>query len=98
MKFFLTRSISAVFAIFDVASCQGQIQEEPEMGKPDPMVSSDGAAALASTIDTLEELWNTGNYDRLDTILAANFRRQAPDENRDRIATCLKGMTPSGFA
>lgn len=92
MKIFLTRSIAAVFAIFVVASCQNQAQEQPEVADPAVTESSDRETALASTIDALEEVWNSGNYDRLAAILAADFRRQGPDESFEGVQAMQEFM------
>ena len=54
---------------------------------PAPELSSepvpDYAAQLGPAADSFIEVWNTRDYDKLDAILSADFRRRAPDQNAD---------------
>jgi steroid delta-isomerase-like uncharacterized protein len=45
----------------------------------------DHAAKLGPAIEEIFEVWNTKEYDRLDAILAADFRREAPDQEAEGI-------------
>lgn len=86
----LARSV-ALFAVFVLVAggCQeqNQPQEESETAGQVVAESSDRKAELASTIDGLEEVWNTGDYDRLDTVFAADFRRDGPDQDVEGLET-----------
>lgn len=93
MRTVLNRWTSTTFLILLVASCQtGEEPADDSMAAPgDESVATDWSAR-ESAIETFFSVWNTEGYDRLDSILATDFRRRAPDQNADGRAEMKEFM------
>jgi len=67
----------AFAGLFVVVACQ------PAAVQPAAPAAPDYAAEYGPAIDAIFEAWNMKQYDQLDSVLAADFRRIAPDQNAD---------------
>lgn len=65
-----------------VAACQ-PAAETPAPAAPAP--APDPAAELAPVVDAFVGVWNSKDYAKLDSILAADFQRIAPDQNAEGL-------------
>jgi steroid delta-isomerase-like uncharacterized protein len=52
----------------------------------------DYAAQLGPAADSFIEAWNTKEYDKLDGIASADYRRRAPDQDADGLAAMKEFM------
>jgi len=52
----------------------------------------DYAAELKPVFDTVIEVWNSQEYDKLSGVLAENFRRIAPDQDADGLQAMIEFM------
>lgn len=94
MKTVLNRWASATFLILLVASCQTAEEpaEDTMAESVDESVAAD-ASARESAVETFFAVWNREEgYDRLDSILATDFRRVAPDQNAEGRAEMKEFM------
>ena len=66
----------AAIALIATVSCPAPAPEPPP----------DYAAELGPAAKEFIEVWNTRDYDKLDAIMSADFRRVAPDQNADGLA------------
>lgn len=74
-------SVAVVTLIFVGAACQQQpVTEQAETTEP-----ADATAGLEAAASTFIEMWNTKNYDLLDTVMAVDFKRQAPDQSAEGL-------------
>jgi len=69
----LARTLVAAILTAAISACQ----PPAPAGAPPP----DYAATLGPMTDKFMTMWDTKNYDLLDSILAPDFRRTAPDQN-----------------
>lgn len=72
MKRLLARTLVAATLMAAVPACQ---PPAPTAAPPDY------AATLGPVTDKFITMWDTKNYDLLDSILAPDFRRSAPDQS-----------------
>lgn len=85
---------SAFVILFVAAACQTAEEpaEEPMEGSAEESVASD-TPALESAVETFFVVWNTPEgYDRLDSIMAVDFRRRGPDQDADGLAAMKQFM------
>lgn len=93
MMTLLARSIVVALTVLAVVGCQNQAGQETDVAQEGATESApDREATLAATVDALEEVWNSGDYDRLDTILAADVRRDGPDQDAEGIEAMRQFM------
>lgn len=85
MKVILARSLVPALVVLVAAACETQTQEEPAGAGSDTTEIAEAASAMESAVGTLEEVWNTGNYDLLDAVVATDYRRIAPDQDAEGI-------------
>ncbi len=77
MRKHLAHSVALATLIFVGAACQQQpVTEQAETTEP-----VDITAELEAGAKTFIEMWNTENYDLLDTAMTADFKRHAPDQS-----------------
>lgn len=67
----------ALASLVAVVACQ------PAAAPPAAPAAPDYAAEYGPAIDAIFDAWNTKQYDQLDSVLAADFTRVAPDQNAD---------------
>lgn len=84
-------AIVGLVLIFVFSACGRQSANETGSAI-EPAVATDTAAHEAA-VATLFSVWNTKEYDRLDSVMAPGIRRVAPDqnaENRDEIKAFMR--------
>jgi steroid delta-isomerase-like uncharacterized protein len=74
-------SVAVATLVLVGAACQQQpVTEQAETTEP-----VDITAELEAGANTFIEMWNTKNYDLLDTAMAADFKRHAPDQSTEGV-------------
>jgi steroid delta-isomerase-like uncharacterized protein len=87
VKKHLAHSVAVATLIFVGAACQQQpVTEQAETTEP-----ADATAELETAANTFIEMWNTKNYDLLDTAMTADFKRHAPDQGAQGLEE-MKGF------
>lgn len=86
----------AALALVAVTACQPHAEHAaPEPAAP---AAPDYAAEYGPVIDTLFEVWNSRELDRLDGAMAADYQRVAPDQNADSLEGMKAFMTQAWTA
>lgn len=80
MRKHLTHSVAVATLIFVGAACQQPVTEQATTTEP-----VDVTAKLEAATNTFIEMWNTKNYDLLDTAMTADFKRHAPDQDAEGL-------------
>jgi steroid delta-isomerase-like uncharacterized protein len=81
VKTYSAHLVALATFIFVGAACQQQpVTEQAETTEP-----VDTTAELEAAANTFIEMWNTKNYDLLDTAMAVDFKRQAPDQSAEGL-------------
>lgn len=76
-------ALAVAFVIVATAACQ----------TPTPVATApDHAAELSPAFDAYIEAWNTGNYEGLEDVFAADFRRVAPDRSLNGLDEQIEFM------
>lgn len=82
MNFSRNTAVVAV-ALAALVACAPEVKEDPAVSAMRAAAEAD--AKMLDAVNTLIEVWDTNEVDRLDAIAVSEYVRRAPDQNADNL-------------